>query len=64
MVRKIIQVAMRPSVTVADPHADSGEITFFGATLALCDDGTLWVMHHQLSADTQTWVQVAPIPQY
>jgi hypothetical protein len=61
--RKIVQVASIPASVVDDPVTRTREVTL-PATVALCDDGTLWFMQHTNSPDKPVrWESYLPIPQ-
>lgn len=61
--RKIVQVAILPGWSVVDDYKRERHV-YHSATIALCDDGTVWTVTHIPGAQrgTATWMPYVPIP--
>lgn len=60
--RKIVQVATLPGRQILD-EVNRVRHVISSATLALCDDGTVWAMeHHHPEPRSVKWVPYPPIP--
>lgn len=62
MARKIVQITVAPAFVYDDASNNTRNVVL-SATIALCDDGSLWAMQHKGPGLQVRWERYLDIPQ-